>query len=56
MLATILTRYKIVPAAKEAVKEDVAKERIEKLIRGSTANMAVNFAEPEELWLGLVKR
>ncbi|KAF2028267.1 cytochrome P450 [Setomelanomma holmii] len=56
VLATILTNYKIVPAAKDHVSPDEAKAGIEKLIRGSTASMAVNFTDPDDLWVRLVPR
>ncbi|KAH7081478.1 cytochrome P450 [Paraphoma chrysanthemicola] len=56
VLATILTKYKVVPAAKDDLDEDTAREKIAKLIRGSNAHMVVQFAEPEELWMRLVER
>jgi hypothetical protein len=57
VLSTILTKYKVVPATnKEGASAAVVREDIMKLIAGSTASMAVNFAEPEGLFIRLVKR
>lgn len=56
VLATILTKYRIVPAAKNDINEDAAREKIVSLIRDSNAHMVVQFAEPEELWIKLVER
>lgn len=56
VLATLLMKYKVVPAAKEEVSEDIARDEMQKLIAGSTARMVVNLSEPEKLWIKLVKR
>ena len=56
ILATLLTKYKVVPAAKEEVSEEVAREEMQKLIVGSTVRMVVNLPEPEKLWIKLVRR
>ena len=56
MLATILTKYKVLPTSKDEFSGGNAREDILKLVAGSTASMAVNLAEPEELWLKLVER
>lgn len=56
ILATLLTQYRVVPAAKEDVSEEVARMKMHKLIVGSTARMVVNLPEPEKLWIKLEKR
>lgn len=56
VLATLLTKYKVEPAAKDELSEDVAREDMKKLIAGSTARMVVNLPEPEKLWIKLVER
>lgn len=56
VLATTLTKYRILPAAIGDESEEEAREGLVKVVAGSTASMAVNIAEPEELWLKLVKR
>lgn len=55
-MATLLTKYKVVSAAKDEVSEDVAREEMQKLMAGSTARMVVNLPEPEKLWIKLVRR
>lgn len=57
ILATLLAKYKVVPAAEDNnVSEDVAREEMKKLVAGSTARMVVNLPEPEKLWIKLVER
>jgi hypothetical protein len=56
VLATILTRYRILPAAAEDVSEVEVREGLLRVVAGSNASMAVNIPEPEKLWLKLVKR
>jgi cytochrome P450 len=56
VLATLLTRHKVVPALKGEGNGDAARERILELVAGSTASMVVAIKEPEELWVKLVER
>jgi hypothetical protein len=57
VLATILTKYTVEAAAiKEGASHVAMRRDIMALVEGSTASMAVNFREPEGLWIRLVAR
>jgi hypothetical protein len=55
-MAALLMRYRLVSTKEGGGSEGDAREEIERLIAQLMASMAVNIAELERLWIGLVKR
>jgi hypothetical protein len=57
VLATVLTKYRVEAATeKDGASGEVMRRDILRLVEGSTASMAVNFGEPEGVWVRLVRR
>lgn len=56
VMATILTKHKVLPASQHDESYEMASEGLRKLVAASSASMAVFLPEPEKLWVKLVER